>query len=262
MSLIQNNIRFLRRQKELTQGQLGEALGIARARIGAYEEGRAEPNLPLLQKMAALFNVTLDELISKDLSESPPPLNPAPALLPPTDLSGKKLRVLSITVDNQDRENVELVPQKAAAGYLNGYADPEYLEQLPRFRLPMLPPGTYRAFEISGDSMLPLTPGTIVIGQYVENWNDIRNGQTYVLVTTREGVVYKRVINRLLAEGVLTLHSDNPAYDAYEVDADDLLEVWSARAYISMNFPDSNMNLQKLTNIVMELQKEVIRLKG
>lgn len=257
MSVIQSNIRFLRRHRGLTQVQLSQALGVPRARIGAYEEGRAEPNLQLLQKMATFFQVSLDELISRDLSAGPPPLPPAAS----ADLSGRKLRVLSITVDEQERENIEFVPQKAAAGYLNGYADPEYLEQLPRFRLPMLPPGTYRAFEISGDSMLPLTPGTLIIGQYVENWNDIRNGQTYVVVTGREGIVYKRVVNRLLAEGVLSLHSDNTAYSPFEVDADDIIEVWSARAFISLQFPEAGMNLQKLADIVMGLKEDIKKMK-
>src|SRR3546814_6005241 len=43
------------------------------------------------------------------------------------------VRVLSITVDGDDKENIELVPVKASAGYLNGYADPEYIAELPKF---------------------------------------------------------------------------------------------------------------------------------
>jgi hypothetical protein len=56
------------------------------------------------------------------------------------------LRVLSISVDKEDNENIEMVPLKASAGYLNGYADPEYVAQLPKFYLPMFKQGTYRGF--------------------------------------------------------------------------------------------------------------------
>src|SRR5690606_251955 len=103
------------------------------------------------------------------------------------------VRVLSITVDEEDRENIELVPVKASAGYLNGYADPEFIRELPRFHLPIFKQGTYRAFELKGDSMLPLQPGTIVVGEFVEDWKNIKPGETYIIISKSEGVVYKRV---------------------------------------------------------------------
>jgi phage repressor protein C with HTH and peptisase S24 domain len=154
------------------------------------------------------------------------------------------------------------VRQKAAAGYLNGYADPEFIEELPRFQLPFLPQGTYRAFEISGDSMLPLTPGTIIIGEYVENWEVLKDGHCYILVTGTEGVVYKRVYNKLDEGKVLSLHSDNPAYPPYSVKIADVVEVWKAKAYISSVFPDPDMSIQKLASIVLDLQNHVIKLKS
>ena len=253
MALIHNNIRYLRRKKGLTQEQLAQVLSLKRAVIGSYEEGRAEPKLELLHRMAKLFNVTMEALAGEMLSENNPDSS--------RKVENEKLRVLSITVDSQDRENIELVQQKAAAGYLNGYADPEYVEKLPRFRLPMLPPGTYRAFEITGDSMLPLMPGTIVIGEYAEDWKSMRDGQTYVLVTNSEGVVYKRVKNRIIEEGMVILQSDNPAYLPYSISSKDVLEVWKAKAFISLNFPANEMSMEKLAGMVLELQREIIKMK-
>lgn len=265
MSLINSNIRYLRKQKGLTQDLFANEIGVTRSVIGAYEEGRAEPKIKTMQTMADYFGISLDQLINVDLAsvaashlrgEETTIDNGKP------DTSGKRLRVLSITVDGNDRENIELVRQKAAAGYLNGYADPEYLEELPRFQLPNLPQGTYRAFEISGDSMLPLVPGTIIIGEYTENWESIKDGHSYVLVTASEGVVYKRVYNKLDEGKKLSLHSDNPAYPPYTVDVADVVEVWKAKSYISQHFPDPEMSMQKLAGIVMDLQKEVIKMKG
>lgn len=262
MSIVNSNIRFLRKQKGLTQGELAENLGVTRSVIGAYEEGRAEPKIQTMQKIANFFGITLDQLITIQLDQvaedsikhSATPKTPA---LSPDS----KMRVLSITVDKDGHENIELVPQKAAAGYLNGYADPEYIGELPKFNLPNLPTGTHRAFEISGDSMLPLKPGTVIIGQFVESWKDIKDGNTYVFVTQSEGVVYKRVQNHIDKDEKLTLISDNPSYDPYEIHAADVLEAWRAVAYISTDFPEGDVSLQKLANIVMDLQQEVIRLK-
>jgi len=58
-----------------------------------------------------------------------------------------------ITVNEEGEENINFVGVKARAGYLDGYADPEYMESLPSFSMPMLKNGTYRCFEIKGNSM-------------------------------------------------------------------------------------------------------------
>ena len=268
MSIVSNNIKSLRKQLGFTQEQFAEKIGIKRSLLGAYEEGRADPRLNNLQNMAKEFGVSVDILISKDVSNmSRQELQNLAEQQNKAQAPTEKLKVLSITVDKQERENIELVPQKAAAGYLNGFSDPEYLEELPRFQLPMLPKnGTYRAFEITGDSMLPMPSGTIVIGQYVESYKDIRNGKTYVVVSGKEGVVYKRVFNYVEENGKLFLVSDNKTYTPFEVAVEDVLELWEAKAFISLQFPDPetkvDMTLDKLTNIVMDLQQEVIKLKS
>src|SRR6478735_916817 len=254
MSVISENIRYIRKQKSLTQEQLAERIGIKRSLLGAYEEARAEPSLTTIITIAKVLEVPVESLIADDLTQ--------PDALKKTlqkDIEGKKLRVLSITVDQDDRENIVLVPQKAAAGYLNGYADPEYVSELPQFHLPFFSNGTYRAFEIKGDSMLPLPSSSIVIGQYVENWKQVKDDATYVLMTKDEGVVYKRVYNHINQKGVFTLVSDNPAYDAYDVNAEDLMEIWEAKAYFSTEFPKAQMSVEKLASMVVELQKKVKR---
>ena len=256
MVQLNENIRYLRKQLGLTQDQFAQQLDIKRSLVGAYEEGRAEPRLELLQKMAAMASLSVDILIGRDISQL-------------KEYEKKSLRskeVLVITVDDNNRDNIELVPQKAAAGYLNGYADPEYIRELPRFKLPVLTQGTYRAFEITGDSMLPILPGTIVIGEWVENFQDLKNGKPYVLVTQREGIVYKRVFNYLQENGKLFLVSDNRQYAPYQIDASEVIEAWGAKAYISLQFPDANtkneMSIEQLSGVVMELQQELQSLKS
>ena len=254
MTLLRDNIRLLRKRKGWTQQDLADNTGLKRSLIGAYEEGRAEPSVEKLMGFSEVFNVSVDDLVGIDLGQTEP--------------GATRFKVLSITVDKDDKENIELVPQKAAAGYLNGYADPEFIKELPRFQLPFLSDsGTYRAFEVSGDSMLPIVPGTIIIGQYVESVEELKNGKTYLLVTKKEGVVFKRVFNYLAEKGKLFLVSDNKQYSSYEVDADGVLEIWSSKAYISVEFPDPpqdrpDISVDELTSIVMDLKNEVNRLKG
>ncbi|TXK45811.1 helix-turn-helix domain-containing protein [Pontibacter qinzhouensis] len=257
MDMVTSNLRHLRKSAGYTQAQLAEKLDIKRSLIGAYEEGRAEPKLSTLINIAAHFHITLDDLITLDLSNSTDQRS--------TDASkagGGKLRVLAITVDQDQKENIELVPYKASAGYLNGYADPEFIEELPRFQLPMLGSnGTFRAFEISGDSMLPIASGTVIVGRFIEDWQAIKDGTPCIIVSEKEGVVFKRIYNKIQNASMLRLHSDNPLYSPYELHVDDILEIWEARSYISSTFPIADLSLDKLSSIVLDLQKEVMKLK-
>ncbi len=252
MKTLQNNIRYLRKKKGMTQQEFAEFLGITRSALGAYEEGRARPGFDLLDRLCEAFGFTLDALVRSDLSH-----------ISSREMrqGDKKMKVLAITVDEQGSEYIDLVPLKAAAGYLNGYADPEFVEELPRFRLPILAPGTYRAFEISGDSMLPVQHGSIIIGAYVESAGHIRNGRTYIVVSRREGVVYKRLFDQRDKDGTLILQSDNPGYPPYSIPADEVLELWEARAYITTVLPNYELSLEKLRDMVMDLQQELIHLK-
>ena len=259
MSYISENLKFLRKGRGLTQEQMAQEMGIKRSLLGAYEEGRAEPRIGTLVRFSEIFAVDIERLIGTDLGAEKIPVSSLPG-------QDSGLRVLAITVDSEDRENIELVPQKAAAGYLNGYADPEFISELPRFRLPSLPANaTYRAFEISGDSMLPLKSGTIVIGRYVENIAHVSDGKTYLAITRQEGVVFKRLYRYPDDPARLCMVSDNRNYQPFDVQVGDILELWEARAYIAFEFPDpdadTDLSLRKLAGLVLDLQQEVIRLK-
>ncbi len=258
---LNENMRSLRKRLKLTQDQFAAKLDIKRSLLGAYEEGRAEPKLELLQKIAEVFDVSVDDLIGKDLS-----VPGSETKSPIMSVSARSKEILVVTADSSGKDNIELVPIKAAAGYLNGYADAEYVKELPKFQLPILKQGTYRAFEINGDSMLPLLPGTIVIGEHVEDIKNIKSGKTYVLVSQREGVVYKRVFNYLNESGKLFLVSDNRHYSPYQVDGNEIMEAWSAKAYISVQFPDvdskQDVSVEELAGVVLDLQKEIFKLKS
>ena len=273
--MINTNLKFCRRELALTQAQMADKLGIKRSLVGAYEEGRAEPRLATLVNMSRLFGITLDQLVTTDFSkrknakaigamrvQEPAAAEADDDTDPPTAPAGGKLRILALTVDKDQNENIELVPQKAAAGYLNGYADPEYLEVLPKFRLPMLSQtGTYRAFEIAGDSMLPIASGTVIVGRYVEDWATIKDGTPCVVVSSKDGIVFKRVFNKLRSGAMFVLHSDNPHFSPYDLNVDDVLEIWEAKSYISSTFPIAELSLERVASLVLDLQQQVALLK-
>lgn len=259
-NLFAGNLKYLRKAKGLTQDQLADKIGVNRAMIGSYEEGRALPKVSSIQDIAYYFDVTLDSLIGSELSQK----KNGQEELQNAIQSGAHLRVLSTIVDRNNNEMITLVPVKASAGYLNGYADPDYVETLPRFTLPfqeLTKERTYRAFQINGNSMDPIPSGAYIITEYVQDWHHIKDGKPYVLVTRDEGIVYKRVF--LHPSGELWLKSDNPQYETYSIHLGRILEVWKAVGYICASLPEPDaVSLSKLSMMVGEMKQELNQLKS
>ena len=166
-----------------------------------------------------------------------------------------------VTVNKNDEENVVYIPVKARAGYLDGYGDSEYIETLPSFHMPQLTNGTYRCFEVQGNSMVrTFFDGDLVFGKYVEDLADIKDGRVYVIVSKNDGIVLKRVINRIEERGKLILKSDNKDgnYPTYTIDAEDIMEVWYVTMFASKQMPepiDVYDRLHELESKLTELQE-------
>lgn len=245
MSLAGQNLKYLRKLRGWTQEEFAAKIGIKRSLIGAYEEGRADPRFEVLEVLSDLFKVSLDELMRTDLAVS----------------KGSYLasrRALKMAAEKND---IQFVPIKATAGYLNGYADPEFLDELNTFTLPMLAPGNYRAFEIVGDSMMPTPTGSVIVGEKVNDMEAVKSNQTYIVVSRSEGIVYKRILKNNRSKNKLMLVSDNPVYQPYPINVDEVLELWQAQMILSKANVLSRWDVNQLANLVTDLQEQVISMK-
>ncbi len=245
MSYAGKNLKYLRKLRGWTQEDFATRLKIKRSLLGAYEEERAEPRLEVLELVSDLFKVSLDELFLKDLGETKG-----------SYIAKRRAQKLAT-----EPTVIQFVPVKAAAGYLNGFADPEFIDELNTFTLPMLAPGQYRAFEILGDSMLPTPSGSIIVGEKVEDLEAVKTSNTYIVVSRQEGIVYKRVMKNPRSKQKLTLVSDNPVYQPYQVDANDIVEVWQAQMVITRANLQQRWDVDQLATIVTNLQEQVSSLK-
>jgi len=247
MSTAGQNLKYLRKLRGWTQEEFANKLGIKRSLVGAYEEERADPRIDILEIVGDIFKLSLDELLLKDLG----------------DTGGSYLaKRRQQKMMSADRNLIHFVPVKAAAGYLAGYADSEFIDELNTFTLPMLAGGNYRAFEIIGDSMLPTPSGSIIVGEKVEGGIDeIKNNMAYIVVSRNEGIVYKRIVKSNKAKNKLSLVSDNPQYQPYQVNADDIVELWMAQTVISKVTLQQRWDVNSLANLVNNLQDQVSTLK-
>lgn len=63
---MRNAVRSLRAGRQLTQGQLGDAMGVSRQTINAIETERYTPSLPLAMALARYFGTTVEEMFDGD----------------------------------------------------------------------------------------------------------------------------------------------------------------------------------------------------
>jgi transcriptional regulator with XRE-family HTH domain len=258
MNYFSSNIKLLRKRKKRTQDEVANALGMYRSTLSGYENEVSKPSVEVLVAFSTFFNVAIDTLIKVNLSKLPE--SQIQQLERGFDVyfKGSNLRILASTIGEDNEENIELVPEKAKAGYTSGFADPEYIKVLPTFRLPFLSKEKkYRSFQITGDSMLPIPDGAYITAEYIQNWQMIKTGKPYIVLTLDDGIVFKIVENLIPDKGSLKLISLNPLYEAYEIPIDKVREVWSFVNFISGEMPEANQPIDEIARSIQELKKEV-----
>lgn len=257
------NIQLLRKRKKVSQEDLAEELNIKRSSLSGYELGKSEPNFETLLRFSAYFKISIDKLLKQDLNQVSELYLAQLEQGIDVDLTGGKLRVLTTTVNEQNDENIELVPIKAKAGYTTDYGDPDFIKVLPTFQLPFLDRNKkYRSFQIDGDSMPPISDKSWVTGEFVQNWRTIRDGYPYIVVTENEGIVFKIVYKQFDKNQSLLLCSTNPEYEPYEIKVNEVNEIWKFINYISNKMPEPNLSRDQLNQSLMSMQKEIREIKN
>lgn len=332
MSIVSNNIKYLRRLNGLTQEQFARRIGIKRSLLGAYEEARANPNLENLKTIAQVFGTSVDSLIKTDIRkirETPgislaqsttgimPQVAPQSRLQPePTPIERpftnttepqpvakivedffqektevhvapqRPIQQRSYLADNEtsfqqfvdnhlhtfsnsakteveptQKNNSKLIPyikNGVVKEYLANCQKSDYLRSLPTLSLPFITTDKNRAFEMGND--FPMQ-NSIVVGTGISDWSDIHDGKFYVLVTTQQGVIYRRVYNQVKIKGALLLSSDNSNIPSFEISIKDVVEIWEVNSFISQQLPEPHISLERVKSLVDDLTIELDRLK-
>ena len=241
-------------------------IGISGQKFHDIKKGRSFATIDMLHDMQAEgYPISLKYIVN---GEGMPLESLAPAKGDLQQiLNGQNIKPVIVTVDKAGQDNIVMVDTKAAAGYLRGFDDVEYFKDLPAFTLPgpEFRNATFRCFEVEGDSMEEVIfHKDWVIGKYIENFNYIKEGYVYVVVTN-EGIVVKRVFNKIKEDESLLLVSDNDQYPPYKVDVREVRELWYVARKLSSYLPsgksDTNRQIAELHNSFLELKNEVRELK-
>lgn len=263
MLLIDEKITAIINQFNLNNYAFSKRIGVTGTTIDSIVNGRPQkdgsrkktkPGYDVLLAIINVFDINPDYLFGKSdimLTSEVKPIQ---------TYSGIP-QVISTT--SKGNENVVFVSTKARAGYLNGYGDTDYIESLPSFNMPLLTNGTFRCFEVQGNSMIQtFYDGDLVFGKYVEAISDIKNNDVYIIVSKNDGVVLKRVLNYTEDQQKLILKSDNKDgnFPNYTILSEDVKEVWKVTMYASMQIPkpvDVYDKLHELESKIMNLEHKI-----
>jgi transcriptional regulator with XRE-family HTH domain len=251
MSILSDNLRFLRDKQNLSQQKISDTLLITRSRYVKYEDGTSEPPIEILLRISKYFSISIDLLVSVDIRKYP--------LEEMLNLPDNRI-LIPITVDSSGNNQIEIIPQKASMGYLNGYSDPEYIESLQTISLPFLRNGKFRAFPADGDSMPPYKDGTFIVGKYVENLADLKTDKTYVFITTNDGITYKRF--QFHESSFICVKSDNSFYEPLKIPLADIKEIWEFACSINtQEYDPDEFSGQNMKEMFLELKEDINQLK-
>ncbi len=138
------------------------------------------------------------------------------------------------------------------------YIMDEYKEPSELLNLPFLLTGKHKAFSIKDNSMPPLCKDNIIVCKHVESLDEIKDGNTYVIITESNDMVYKRVRKDPNKRGHITLVSDNRFYVPYDVKVVDVLEAWEFVCTLNIgSYKPDEINIASVMKMLRELKVEI-----
>lgn len=197
MKISEENLKRLIKDKGMTIESFAKKIGMTRQGL-YYTLLRNDANQELIRKMCTVLSVDKSEFTIKESKEN--------------------------DVTRETTGNIIYVPLYAYGGFLGGYRNIVFIDQLEHFRLPGVI-GEHYAFEIGGFSMMKpgdersATPGDIAISRIVEDFKHLLKGKGYILQTV-DGILYK-IFEKMVGEKAYFI-SLNEEYEGHEIPLKDI----------------------------------------
>lgn len=204
-----DDIIEIRKRLGLNQEDFGKLVGASKNTIYNWERGTKIPEskIPILESLK-----------TKKIQKT------------------ENANVIPVNFSEMNVMMVPLVNKFAYAGYLNGFGDHEYIDELPKipFADDVEHKGEYLCFEVKGDSMDNDTSesyleGDIILCRNVRQdfWRSKLhiNKWDFVIVHKTDGILLKRIANHNVETGELVLHSLNEFYEDRIINLRDVVQI-------------------------------------
>lgn len=222
MSDIKERVLAFIKYKELNNKQFEDMCGLGNGFVSKIGYSIREPKIELIS--TAFPELNKDWLV-RGVGE----------MLNNTNLTPKYNEAIPI---QQDIVYIPLVNQFAYAGYLDGYSDVTYMEQLPKipFIVDREGHGNYIAFEVKGDSMNNGTEESYLegdrlycreIAQYLWATSKLHLRKWDFVIVHEDGIIVKRIIDHDVENHTITIHSLNDMYPDRILDLCDVKQIFN-----------------------------------
>lgn len=228
MSFFGKNIRKIRSVKTLSQQSFAELFDLKRGTLGAYEEGRSEPKIETIIKIANYFSIPIDDMLTKELTVN--------SLL--------KFKA-NLTTDHETiaKEVFAAIPcitHKNVDDYIKYHNKEAFVKDMPSLQLPINPEKKFRGFTVDNLEMSRndkgLFPKDIVIGEIIPKnvFKKLNNGHL-VLAVFEDQLVLRRCY---LSGNTITLRADHKNIDDLEFPIKETKELWRIRYVFYHRVPE------------------------
>ncbi|OSY87911.1 transcriptional regulator [Tenacibaculum holothuriorum] len=248
MSFFGKNIKKIRGVKGLSQQAFAELFDLKRATLGAYEEGRSEPKIETIIKIANYFSISIDELLTSELTVN--------------DLLRFKGN-LALEADKIFKEVFAKIPcitDNFISDYIELFDKDNFISDLPYLKLPINTEKKFRGYTVTNLEMTNhdkgLYPKDIVIGEFVPN--DVikkLNAGVVVLALVKDELVLRRLY---MENDELVLRADHKNIEDKRYDIKEVKELWRIRYVFFKRLPEFNDLLEEK---LLFLEQEFVKLK-
>ena len=247
MSLFGKNIKKIRSVKSLSQQAFAEIFDLKRGTLGAYEEGRSEPKIETIIKIANYFSIPIGDMLTKELTVN--------------QLLKFKVDFESSVLEKNNDLFIKIpcITPQLQTDYLRHHDNPNFIADLPYLNLPVTNENELRAFVVDNLEMSSdndgLYPKDIIIGERVarKRFPDLQNSCIYLLIL-KDRILLRRVFQ---ASKKFILKADHRGIDELEIDHTEVKELWELKYVFYHRVPEKrNTDIkEKLSFLETEFQK-------
>lgn len=246
MSFFGRNIKKIRGVKGLSQQAFAELFDLKRATLGAYEEGRSEPKIDTIIKVANYFSIAIDNLLTSDLTVNELLRFKEDLTLEPEQIVKEQFAIIPCITENNYKD------------YVQFYSKNNFIKDLPTLQLPINTTKIFRGFTVMNLEMTNhdkgLYPKDIVVGEFVplDVIPKLNNGDL-ALVLVNEDLILRRLY---IAKDNVVLRADHKNIEDKNVKFSEIKEFWRVRYVFYKRVPEFNDLLEdKLTFLEQEFTK-------
>lgn len=246
MSFFGKNIKKIRGVKALSQQAFADLFDLKRGTLGAYEEGRSEPKIDTIIKIANYFSIAIDDLLTAELTVN--------QLLRFND-------DLALSPEDLEREvfaEIPCITEKTADDYVEYHHNEAFINDLPQLKLPLNIEKIFRAYTVTNLEMTShdkgLYPKDIVVGEKVpQNVIKKLNNGTIVLCVCNESLILRRLY---ATDTGLVLRADHKNLDDIKIALKDVQEMWRVRYVFYRRLPEQSTDFEdKLALLEMQMRE-------